>query len=421
MRLNFKGFDKVFLKNVSFLVIGTGIAQLIAFLFQLFTRRIFSPSDFGAFAVYFSLLGIIMPLASLQYNRTIVLPKHDKDAVNIAGFSFIIILIICFFLEIVIVFFNQRISTLLGLEEKYQYWLYYLPLGVLVYAIYEAINYYLIRKSAFNASAKSKVIRRSTEGFVQSSIGFLGKGLGLIIGEIVGNTANVFYAYRQAIKKGFALELLNWVDMKSNALKYIKFPKYSAIPMFLNKMSLFFPIILINAFYSQEITGQIDLSRMLLALPLSLITASLSQGLLKQVSTAKNNNQSIKKNTYLLLIIVVLSSIVGILFILMFSSFLFGLFGENWSRSASFSNILVFSYAIKFVVSPFSSVFVALEKIKISSIWQFANFLILVVLFFLKELPIERFLSIYVLLEVISYFFYIVLCFKVIQNYELQL
>ncbi|HSH52287.1 MAG TPA: oligosaccharide flippase family protein [Bacteroidales bacterium] len=417
----FKGFDKKFFKNVSFLVIGTGAAQLVAFVFQLITRRIFSPADFGAFAVYFSLLGIIMPLSTLQYNRTIVLPKHDKDAVNITGLSFTITLLICIILEFVVLLFNERISDLLGLEEKYQYWLYFLPIGIMVYAIYEAINYYLIRKSAFKASAKSKVIRRSTEGVIQSTVGLFGKSIGLIFGDIIGNISNVLYVYRQAVKKGFSLKLLSRQEMQLNALKYIKFPKYSALSMFLNKMSLFFPVILINAFYSQEITGQIDLSRMILALPLSLITISLSQGLLKKISEAKNKKVTIKKEATQLFVLLGIISILGIVFILVLSNPLFKLFGNNWDQAAHFSNILVFGYAIKFIVSPFSSLFVALEKVKISSYWQYANFSIIFILIFFRDLSIDYFLWIYVILEVISYFFYLILCYKVILTYERQL
>ena len=62
-------------------------------------------------------------------------------------------------------------------------------------------------------------------------------------------------------------------------------------------------------------------------------------------------------------------AIVGILIIEFFGIEIFTwVFGIEWKTAGQLTQILIFSYAIKFIVSPLTSVFTALEKIKISSI-----------------------------------------------------
>lgn len=418
MKTFFKNLNRTFYKNVSILVVGTGLAQLIAFLFQLITRRFFTPADFGAFAVYFSLFSMLMPLSSMQYNRTVVLPKNDKEAINLVGVSFISILFISGLVAFAVMFFTTDISSALGLEYNYRYWLYFLPIGLFLYGLYDVVNYFLIRKSAFKASSTSKIIRRSSEGIVQSSFGALGKNIGLIVGDLVGNVSNFLFIFYKARQKGLDIREMKGPAMKQTALRYIDFPKYNAIPAILNKMSLFFPVILLNVFFSQDVTGQFDLTRMVLALPLALVTTSLSQVLLRNISSSRNNKELIKKDIFQLLTILLLLSVLGITCILLFSDFLFSLFGDEWGSAASYSNILVFGFAVKFMVSPLSAVFAALDKIKIASYWQLGNLTTLVVLFFLKGVDIQTFLIVYVSLEVISYLVYLFLILRTVYAYD---
>ena len=49
-----------FLSNSLILITGTFIAQLIPIILQPFLRRIFSPSDFGYFAIFTTIVGVLV-------------------------------------------------------------------------------------------------------------------------------------------------------------------------------------------------------------------------------------------------------------------------------------------------------------------------------------------------------------------------
>ena len=75
------------IRNFVFLVSGTVIAQIILIGFQLVLRRLYSPEEFGAFAVYMSIVGILSTISSLRYDQTIILPKDDSDGFHLLALS----------------------------------------------------------------------------------------------------------------------------------------------------------------------------------------------------------------------------------------------------------------------------------------------------------------------------------------------
>ncbi len=218
---------------------------------------------------------------------------------------------------------------------------------------------------------------------------------------------------------GFKFSNINTETIRKVAKRYIEFPKYQALPYLLNTISLLFPVLIINKIYSEEITGFFDLSRMVLALPLALITMSISQVLFQKLSEKKNKGEKILKeilNTAKTLSILTIPAMIILYF---WGTELFGfVFGKEWIISGEYTSILVFSYSIKFIVSPISIVFPALEKIKIGSIWQIFYFCAIITLMFLPKLDIKDFLLIYVGIELIAYGIYFLMIYIVTKNYD---
>ena len=73
------------IRNVSKLTSGTTIALIIPVFLQPFLRRLFTPSEFGAFAIFLSIIEIIVSVGTLRYEMAIVLPRKDVLAANVLG------------------------------------------------------------------------------------------------------------------------------------------------------------------------------------------------------------------------------------------------------------------------------------------------------------------------------------------------
>lgn len=406
------------LKNIITLISGMAIAQVVAVLFQLVTRRLFSPEDYGAYAVYFSIVSILIIVSTLQLNRAVVLPKTDKEASALVSLGIQSSIVINFFIFIVFIIAGKFIMQLLNFPLAYKLWFYFIPVHTAVFAAFQMLNFWLIRKKAYKASSVAKVLRRTTEGMGQVGFAYLTPNVGLFLGDFIGQVANVFYTGFESIKTGARLKILSVTDSFKLLTKYSDFPKYSTFPMVLNSISLFIPVFFVNILFSSEETGQLDISRMILALPLALVSNSVYQVILQRVAESYRALESIKAYMLKIMFSLLAMALVGLVLFYFLNEFIFGLFGNQWEQAVQITAILMFSYAIKFVVSPLSAIFISLNKIRIGALWQAFNFLVLFILLFLNTLNFPDFIKVLVLIELISYSLYLVLIFISINNYE---
>lgn len=410
-----------FFKNTVVLITGTVIAQIIPILFQPFLRRIYTAEEFGVFAIYFSLFSFLVVVASAKYDSVVVLPQEDKDASIIASAGLIISLLFSLIITIIILLFQNNIITLFKLPLTIKPFLLLLPLSLFFGSCYRVLSNWLIRKKKFKAASINKIVRRSSEGSVQLSLGYLKNTFGLFIGAIIGDFFNCLMGFYQAKKSGFKFTF-HTEKTKTLLLKYKDFPLYNSLPTLLNTLSFVLPIFIINNLYTKEITGQFDLTKQMLALPIALISAAVSQVLIQKITELKQSRTPIKPLIIKTLLYLTLISSIGFILILLFGIDIFTfIFGNEWKLAGELSQILIFAFALKFVVSPLSVLFISLEKIKISSIWQIAYFIAICSLFFLKDISIKTFLYYYIYIELAAYFIYLILMLWVASKNDKQL
>ena len=69
-----------FLDNLTKIISGTLLAQLIGFFTLPIITRIYSPNAFGEFSLFVAVLGPIGMIITMGYELAILKPKKDKDA-----------------------------------------------------------------------------------------------------------------------------------------------------------------------------------------------------------------------------------------------------------------------------------------------------------------------------------------------------
>ena len=77
-----------FSKNSIALLGGTVFSQLIPIGLSPVLTRLFSPTEFGVLALFVSISKIISVFITGRYEPAIVLPKEDRDGVNLMGAAF---------------------------------------------------------------------------------------------------------------------------------------------------------------------------------------------------------------------------------------------------------------------------------------------------------------------------------------------
>jgi O-antigen/teichoic acid export membrane protein len=410
-------------RNASVLITGTVLAQLVSILLQPVIRRLFTAESFGILSVYLSLIGMITVVSSLRFDDAIVLPKSDKESVNLIGLSLFFNFSINLLLFIVVILFKGRLILFLNLPTDFPVAvLFIIPVGAFMVNTFQCFNLWLIRKRKFYSVSANKLVRRGSEGAAQISFAFAKVYNGLIFSDLFGQVANVIIAVIQAFRNGLNFNVISINKLKYVFLKYSEFPKYNLVPAFMSSCSFLIPPILINKFFSSEAAGFFDLSKLLLSIPLALIASSFSSVLLQKVSEKYQKSESFLADMKPIILIVLLISIVEILVIMFFGDFIFRfIFGEGWIASGRISKILVWSFALNFIVSTFSNIFVTMRKIKTYSIWQLFYFLCIISLLFFRNLEFIDFLKVYVAVEVGCYLVVAFIIVFIITRYELSL
>ena len=413
------------IKNISLLVSGTVIAQLIPILLQPVLKRVFTPEDFGVFEIYLKLLGLLFVIYTFKYDMAIILPKNKVKALLLLTLSTLFSLIFTIVSVIVILVFKDSIMDLLSIGERYYYAFYFLPFSVLFFSLYNSLNYVLIRNKKFVASSVNKVSKRVSEGGTQISVSFSLplKPIGLVIGDFVGNVFATISAYYQNFKS-FRIQkrLFNLRLLKHIAKEYIDLPKYNIIPEFLNVAFLAAVSFVVLAKFDIVEVGYMELTQRILAIPSAFISYSVGQVLLQRITEMVNNKEKITNEiwkTFLLLFAMVIPFVA---IILLFAEPIFSFaFGEQWAISGVYSKYLIIFYAAAFLVSPLGQALVSLKEFKINAIWKVGRFLLIVPLFFVDYNSVDNYLIAYSILGGLSYIAYFVIVFYYSRKYDKSL
>lgn len=411
-----------FVKNSFILIVGIGFAQVIPVVLQTVLRRFYAPEDFGVFAIYFSIVSTLAIVANFRYAQVVVVPKEDDESLNILAAAIGLVTLFSLFILIVFYFFGDFIIDKTGLPEEMKEWALFVPLSVFFVSGSLVLNSWLTRKKRFKSIAANKIVRRTAEGTAHVGFGSVRYSGGIIWGTLIGDMVNFFVSLFQFKRAKGTLKGVTWIGMKAGMKKYIDYPLYNLLPTILDTVTLFLPVFIINEMFTKDITGQFDLSRQILALPLALISAAISQVLFQKLVENSNAEKPIlpiiKKNFMALGGLALL----GIVVLYPFSETLFTfLFGDQWGLAGQLTSILAFSYALRFCVTPLSILFIGIKKVKVSSIWQVGYFILISSLFLLEDVTIKEFIFYYMLTELLAYSVYFVLIWWTAKKHDVNL
>lgn len=340
---------------------GTTIAQAIPIAISPILTRIYTPDDFGMFALYISIASIIAAIATGRYELAIMLPRKDENAANLVVLSIGIALIVSLVSFIIVFLFNERITNFLG-NREISNWLYFIPMTVLFTGIYQSFNYWSNRKKRFRRLAINRITRSSVTSTVNIGMGFGGLGGGLILGNVLGlgiATGTLGRKVWHEIAK-FTGQI-NKIKMLVLMRKYRKMPMLNVPNALVDSFRLFGINILIAKMFSSTILGQFSLGWKMVQSPMLIIGGSLSQVFFERISKVKKSDLNAIAKLFLLKASLVGFPIFTIIFIFAPDIFSF-VFGQNWILAGQVASIISPWLFLNFLTSPLSTIFIVLNK-----------------------------------------------------------
>jgi O-antigen/teichoic acid export membrane protein len=345
-----------FFRNIVTLISGTTLGQIISLAVYLILSRIYTPEDFGVFALYMSILAITNITATAKYELAVMMPREDHKGLNLTGLSAVISVVISLFLFLMVIFLNQPIARMLG-NEQISPWLYLIPLSTLLNGFQQSLNYWSNRKKRFRTMTAASLGQSLTNSSVKVGAGFLVAGpFGLIIGSIAGQFTGFLTFLGNFLKHDRdRLPAINQKDMRSLAREYYRFPKYNMLHGITNNLSGNLPVFILTSWFSAAATGLYSFGFTMIFRPMSLVTTAFSQVFSQRVITKENSGQEILPDVKRLLVKMFQFSFIPFGIVAIFAPRIFTfVFGPEWETAGTYTRILIPWLYMVFLSAPFS-------------------------------------------------------------------
>jgi O-antigen/teichoic acid export membrane protein len=374
----FKG--STYIRQIATLMSGTLISQVLMLAIIPVLTRIYTPAEFGIYSLFFSVATILGLVSSWKYDQAIMLPKSDKDANALLFLSIVITLFTALVTLFVILIFHDFLMEYFG---KLDYFIWLIPLSVLVIGLFQVFNAYSTRHELYKKIMLSQVTNSTTTVTTQTLSRYLFNFNGLIIGKVLGDLLALLLLVKSNIKENtLHLKDLSKRRVVLNMKKYDDFPKYQSFNVFINSISQNVPVILFVSLFSPEIAGFYSLMVRALQAPVLLIGSSTRQVFYQKASKLYAEGKSFyelyKKTTLGLLKLFIAPFLVIFLFGDEIFSFVFG---EEWRVSGEIARISIFWFLFGFINPPSTVSFNILSLQKVQLKFQ-------IVLLFLRVLAI---------------------------------
>lgn len=357
-----------FVRNAAILASGTSLAQLIIIASSPILSRIYSPSDFGIYAVFSSILAIAIIFSTFRYELAIPLPKNEKDSLNLVFLSLVLLTGSTLFTALMLFLFGYKIFSPLGVSSIFAIYLL-LPIGVFVGGFFAILNYFAIRSKAFSSISIAKVFQAVYGVFFQL-FGFKLGYYGLMGGIVLGQSVGCFSLLRSIFDK-YSFKNISSDGIKKMFYRYKRFPIFSMPDALANTASVQLPAVLFAYFYSPAAAGFYLLADRVLQLPTSVIGSAVGQVFYGEASATQKKQDLFSTVMKLHAQLANIAIIPMLLLILLGPTVFEFVFGNDWRLAGEFARYMAPWIFLVFVASPFTSLFGILEKQSHGMYFQF--------------------------------------------------
>lgn len=408
-----------FLNNVLTLVTGTAIAQAVGIALAIPLARLYTPSDFGHFAIFSSISAFAATIASLRYDLAIVLPKSDSVAKQVRRLARRCILLTSILTSLLCIAGADWVGKTYQ-SRPLTICLFFAGISVYEVAELSNVQYWLTRKTEYKLIAQNRVIQTTGVAVLQLGFFFLFPSVvGLFLGTITG--------------QALALMLLLWKTRKDLRLdKSEKLPSLRELAVRYRKMPLLNgPNVMVDALRNNGmnlivglsgagVLGQFSKAQGILQVPMGFITASVTQVFYQRMAIVKPGEMLplVKNVTKKLTLFAI--PVFTLVFILAPWLFVF-LFGSQWDQAGYYARALTPWILVTVLTSPISNIFIVTETQERMLVFAIFYCAVPLAILFFSPLAMLTTVVIMSLTMAAMLLFMLAMAFKVAKKFDLGL
>ena len=361
------------------LVTGTAAAQAVGILLQPVLSRLYSPAVTGEMAVYVSITGIIISIAALRYDMTVMLPESDDDARQLWRLAMTSIAIISALTSLGAAIAFPWVQGAYG--RTFALIMLFAGVSVFFVASSTAMQFWFNRKENYRTIAINRAQQTTSILLAQIGLGFA--GIRTVVGLFVGTLAGQIFAWSTIFRKSKELRAPlspNALTKRQLAYRYRKMPLLNGPNTLVDAVRFNGIILLLTASFGSAVGGEFVKAWALTEAPVALLNGAIAQVFFQRLARTERGemfplvSSSIKRSLLL--------GIVPFVVLYLAAPPVVGWYlGVEWQNSGLFAQALVPWLYMQLTSSPISYIFVVTEKQQIMLI--FAVFYAVVPLGFL--------------------------------------
>lgn len=337
------------------------LARVISALGYVAVARLYTPQDFGVFAVYLGASVVMTSIAGATYDRAIVSAPSSRRALSLLTIALSLSVMLAVGMWLVLMCVQQPLGEATGL---YAYgWLFWaVPIGMVLKAGYRSVEQWAIRQGRFRAQGIAHVGGAVALVTLQVSLAFsaLAGPYALIIADLIGGCAAlaiICFAEGRDIRRTWC-QYRRRLVLLSSLWRWR--PTYTLPSALLGIAAHTAPVLVIAPIFSASIVGQVAMAVRILDLPYQLAASVFSNIAFHRIAASRPTEQmsafrqAIRQNLLLAIGvygIAALFSLVVVPFVL----------GAQWIMAAQLLIVLAPFYVGLFTTAPLMFIYIVMD------------------------------------------------------------
>jgi O-antigen/teichoic acid export membrane protein len=341
-------------RHVLTLMTGTTLAQLIALAVSPLLTRLYSPQQFGVFALYLSVVTLLSIAATGRYELAVVLPESDDDAWHVGLLALLLATLVSLACGLLVWPLAPQIAARVG-HAGDTVWLLVLPLAVLLTAATNTFGCWVNRRQRYPQLATNRLAQSVTTAGASVALGAAGQGAGgLVWGSVLGQVVSTLLFAIGLRGEPARRQRLDRVRLRELAARYRNFPRINLPHAVLDAAQASALLALLGLAFGSVALGWYAFALRIVKTPLAMLGSSVGQVFQQRAAQAFNEGADLRpllrKTTWRLA-----GLAAPVLLLMLFAPQLFAIvFGEDWREAGVYALILSPWMALNFITSPLS-------------------------------------------------------------------
>ena len=345
---------------------GTGTAQIIVVASSPILTRLYTPANYGVFAVATSMITILVAVTCLRYEYAVFLPESDETAVNVMALAFLVNVGMCLASLVILGLAGSSILAFFGAAALGPYILL-VSLSQFGGGTGTNLVSWAVRTKTFSEIAKFRLAQAVALVTVQVGLGVAGVGnAGLLFGDVAGRLSGSSRLVRSAWRRNAdAFRRISPAGIAAAARRYWRFPVFSSPSALLSSLGLQLPVLSIVAFYGTTAGGHYALADRGCSIPLTLVAGAVGQVYLAEAArNAREGSMAVRGLFLRTTRSLALLAIGPAILLAVLAPLLAGpVFGSNWAETGRFVAILVPLYFVAFIATATGDTLYVVERL----------------------------------------------------------